>query len=105
MISEFEKEIAKIWASSSLASPTHCGLHIAAGLGPGSIIYAVPNTFIATAVSIVQTGADLCVVDVEPDTSLSATYKDRQAGTLGLAAAFSFYPRKNLDASAARAAP
>jgi dTDP-4-amino-4,6-dideoxygalactose transaminase len=160
MVKKFEKEFAEFVgvSSCSLVNSGTDALRfalIAAGVGPGSIVYTVPNTFIATAESIVQAGAGLRFVDVEPDTSLmsiellaqalkdysprpgivdaivpvhlygqcvdmdsltelakekgliviedaaqahGATYKDRQAGTLGLAAAFSFYPGKNLGA-------
>jgi dTDP-4-amino-4,6-dideoxygalactose transaminase len=160
MVRKFEKEFAEFVGVSSCSlvnsgtDALRFGL-IAAGVGRGSIVYTVPNTFIATAESIVQTGAGLRFVDVEPDTSLmsiellaealkdysprpgiidaivpvhlygqcvdmdpltelakekgliviedaaqahGATYKDHQAGTLGLAAAFSFYPGKNLGA-------
>jgi dTDP-4-amino-4,6-dideoxygalactose transaminase len=158
MVNDFEKEFAE-FVGASFCSLVNSGTDalrfalLAAGVGPGSIVYTVPNTFIATAESIVQTGAGLRFVDVEPDTSLmsiellaealkhysprpgivdaivpvhlygqcadmdalaeqaeekgliviedaaqahGATYKARQAGTLGLAAAFSFYPGKNL---------
>ena len=160
MVSAFEKQFAD-FVGAAACSLVHSGTDalrlalIAAGVGPGSVVYTVPNTFIATAELIVQTGAELRFVDVEPDTSLlsvellagtlkhhrsragvidaivpvhlygqcadmdainalaegsglivvedaaqahGATYKDRQAGTLGRAAAFSFYPSKNLGA-------
>jgi len=160
MVSSFEKEFANFVgaAACSLVNSGTDALRfalIAAGVGPGSVVYTVPNTFIATVESIVQAGGELRFVDVEPDSSLmsvellaralenyepragkvdavvpvhlygqcadmdainalaekkgliviedaaqahGATYKDRQAGTLGLAAAFSFYPGKNLGA-------
>jgi len=160
MVSEFEKEFAAFIGAKACCL-VHSGTDalrlalIAAGVGPGSVAYTVPNTFIATAESIVQTGAEVRFVDVEPDTSLmsvellaaaldqherrsgkidaivpvhlygqcadmdginalgrkhglvvvedaaqahGSTYKGRFAGTLGLAAAFSFYPGKNLGA-------
>lgn len=160
MVSGFEKQFAD-FVGASACSLVRSGTDalrlalIAAGVGPGSIVYTVPNTFIATAELIVQTGAELRFVDVEPDTSLmsveqlgaaltrhqrrgrivdaivpvhlygqcadmdainaladkyemivvedaaqahGATYKERQAGTLGIAAAFSFYAGKNLGA-------
>jgi dTDP-4-amino-4,6-dideoxygalactose transaminase len=160
MVSSFETEFADFvgTAACSLVNSGTDALRfalMAAGVGPGSIVYTVPNSFIATAEAIVQTGAKLRFVDVDPDSSLisvellakaledyetragrvdavvpvhlygqcadmdrinqlcgekgliviedaaqahGAKYKDRQAGTLGLAAAFSFYPGKNLGA-------
>jgi dTDP-4-amino-4,6-dideoxygalactose transaminase len=160
MVSAFETQFAEFVgaAACSLVNSGTDALRLAllaAGVGPGSVVYTVPNTFVATAESIVQTGAELQFVDVEPDTALmsverlaealsrqlrrpdtiaaivpvhlygqcadmdainalaqkeeliviedaaqahGATYKGRQAGTLGLAAAFSFYPGKNLGA-------
>lgn len=160
MVSTFERQFAEFVgvAACSLVNSGTDALRLAllaAGVGPGSVVYTVPNTFIATAESIVQTGAEVRFVDVEPDTALmsverlaealsrqprrpdtvaaivpvhlygqcadmdaineiaqkkefiviedaaqahGATYKGRQAGTLGLAAAFSFYPGKNLGA-------
>jgi dTDP-4-amino-4,6-dideoxygalactose transaminase len=160
MVGTFEKQFAEFVgvAACSLVNSGTDALRLAllaAGVGPGSVVYTVPNTFIATAESIVQTGAEVRFVDVEPDTALmsveqlakalsgqprrpdaiaaivpvhlygqcadmdainelarkhelvviedaaqahGATYKGRQAGTLGLAAAFSFYPGKNLGA-------
>lgn len=43
---------------------------LAMGVGPGSRVVTVPNTFIATTEAITQTGAQLSFVDVDPDTSL-----------------------------------
>lgn len=131
---------------------------IAMGVGPGSRVVTVPNTFIATTEAISQTGALFDFIDVDPATCLmdpnhledylkaafnirpkehrpsiiipvhlygqcadmdsilmlarqyglfvledaaqahGATYKGRRAGTMGDAAAFSFYPGKNLGA-------
>jgi len=120
------------------------------GIGAGKTVATVPNTFIATAEAITQTGARPVFVDIDPDTCLmdpeqleerakqqkidavvpvhlygqcadmdainriahrngmiviedaaqahGATYKGRAAGSLGVAAAFSFYPGKNLGA-------
>jgi len=159
-VNAFERQFAE-YVGAAACSLVHSGTDalrlalIAAGVGPGSVAYTVPNTFIATAEAIVQAGATLRLVDVEPDTCLmsadtlaraleshapragvvdaivpvhlygqcadmdpinrlaeakgmvivedaaqahGATYKGRQAGTLGLAAAFSFYPGKNLGA-------
>ena len=130
----------------------------ALGVGPGTSVITVPNTFVATAASITQAGGAIEFVDVDPDTCLmdpnalddhlkrrmsqstsglrpavvvpvhlygqccemeaivtiarryglkvledaaqahGATYRGRPAGSLGDAAAFSFYPGKNLGA-------
>lgn len=129
----------------------------AMGVGLGSRVVTVPNTFIATTEAISQTGALFDFIDVDPATCLmdpnrledylktafnkskehrpsavipvhlygqcadmdsvlalarqyglfvledaaqahGAMYKGRYAGTLGDAAAFSFYPGKNLGA-------
>ncbi|MBT3306241.1 MAG: DegT/DnrJ/EryC1/StrS family aminotransferase [Alphaproteobacteria bacterium] len=43
---------------------------MAMGIGPGSRVVTVPNTFIATTEAITQTGAQISFVDVDPDTSL-----------------------------------
>ena len=130
---------------------------MAVGVGPGTRVVTVPNTFIATIEAISQTGAKFDLIDIDEDTCLidlnqledflkkrfsgtkedrpmvilpvhlygqcadmdaindlatryeleiiedaaqahGARYKDRQAGKLGHAAAFSFYPGKNLGA-------
>lgn len=118
-------------------------------IGPGDEVITVANTFIATALSISQTGARPVLVDVDPVTynidpvaieaaitpttraiivvhfygqpadmdailavarqhqllvfedacqAHGARYRGRRVGTLGNAAAFSFYPTKNLGA-------
>jgi dTDP-4-amino-4,6-dideoxygalactose transaminase len=41
---------------------------LALGVGPGDVVLTVPMTFIATAASIVQTGARPGFVDIDPDT-------------------------------------
>jgi dTDP-4-amino-4,6-dideoxygalactose transaminase len=41
---------------------------LALGVGPGDAVVTVPNTFVATAEAILQTGAVLRLVDVEPGT-------------------------------------
>ena len=127
------------------------------GVGPGTSVITVPNTFIATAASITHSGGAIEFVDVDPETCLmdpnrleeflrrrsrsgrgpkprvvlpvhlygqcaemeaivdiarryemkvledaaqahGSLYRGRAAGTLGDAAAFSFYPGKNLGA-------
>ena len=160
MVRAFETEYAS-FVGASACSLVNSGTDalrfalIAAGVGRGSVVYTVPNSFIATTESIVQAGAEPHFVDVESDTALlsvellakaledhkprpgvtdaivpvhlygqcadmdainelaekkglivvedaaqahGATYKGRRAGALGTAAAFSFYPGKNLGA-------
>ncbi len=121
----------------------------AAGVGPGQEVILPANTFIATALAVVEAGATPILVDVEEGTGLidmalveaaitertravipvhlyghpcdmdrlaqiignrpimvledaaqahGALYKGRPCGSLGAAAAFSFYPTKNLGA-------
>ncbi len=132
---------------------------LALGVGPGTSVITVPNTFVATTAAITQAGGTIEFVDVEPDTGLmcpaaledhlkrrrharsgsnprpavvlpvhlygqcadmdaigniarrhgmkvledaaqahGSTYRGRPAGSLADAAAFSFYPAKNLGA-------
>lgn len=119
------------------------------GIGPGDEVIVPAHTFVASALAVDEVGADLVLVDVEPDTGLmdmgkldkaitgrtraimpvhlygqpadmdgliaaidgrdikiledacqahGARYKGRRCGSLGDAAAFSFYPTKNLGA-------
>ncbi len=121
----------------------------AVGVGPGDEVITAANSFIATALAITHTGADVRLVDVCPGTATidpdeiaravtprtkaivpvhlygrvaemhtvlaiaarhglaviedacqahGARYNGRRAGSLGIAAAFSFYPAKNLGA-------
>src|SRR5262249_37331621 len=122
----------------------------AAGIGPGDEVILPANTFIATALAVIEAGAIPVLVDVEAPTGLisveaaaasvtrrtaaiipvhlyghpcdmdglaeavagrdililedawqahGAFYKGRRCGSLGHAAAFSFYPTKNLGAA------
>ena len=118
-------------------------------IGPGDEVIVPAHTFVATAMAVDEVGAEVVLVDVEPDTGLmdvtqvaaaisgrtraiipvhlygqpvdmdglvaavdgrdikiledacqahGARYKGRRCGGLGDAAAFSFYPTKNLGA-------
>jgi dTDP-4-amino-4,6-dideoxygalactose transaminase len=107
----------------------------AAGIGSGDEVILPANSFIATALAVIEAGASPILVDVELETGLispaavaeavtgrtraiiavhlyghpadiflledscqahGARYKGRRCGSLGDAAAFSFYPTKNL---------
>ena len=151
-LDEFEREFARycgcehaIGLSSGTAA-LHLAL-VASGVGPGTEVITVPNSFIATVEAIVYTGATPVLVDVDPATfcmdparfeaaitprtkavipvhlygqpcdmdaissiaarhgiaviedacqAHGATLGGRRVGSLGTAAAFSFYPTKNL---------
>lgn len=54
-------------AVSSCTAALHLGL-LAAGIGPGDVVYTTPITFAATVHVIRHTGARPVLVDVEPDT-------------------------------------
>ncbi len=119
------------------------------GIGPGDEVIVPAHTYVATALAVDEVGAQVTLVDVEPDTGLmdmtlladaitertravipvhlyghaadmdalraaiagrhihvledaaqahGARYRGRRCGSLGDAAAFSFYPTKNLGA-------
>src|SRR6266550_2116735 len=83
-------------------------------IGPGDEVITAANSFIASALAISHAGATPVLVDVDPIRQLAekrgliviedacqahgARYKGRRTGSLGHAAAFSFYPGKNLGA-------
>jgi dTDP-4-amino-4,6-dideoxygalactose transaminase len=61
---------------------------MAAGVGPGDVVVTVPNTFVATAEAIIQTGATPQFVDVDPETfnmsadALRHYLEDKPAGAV-----------------------
>jgi dTDP-4-amino-4,6-dideoxygalactose transaminase len=151
-VEEFEREFAGfVGARRAVGTATGtdalCLALRAAGVGPGDEVITAPNTFTATAMAVVLSGARPVFVDVLPDTlnlnpalleaaitdraravipvhlygqpadmaeimdraedrgllviedacqAHGAAYKDKSAGTIGRAGAFSFYPTKNL---------
>jgi dTDP-4-amino-4,6-dideoxygalactose transaminase len=72
-VADFEREFAafcgaaRAVGASSGTSALHLGLQ-ALGVGPGDEVITVPNTFIATVETIVQTGARPVFVDVDDET-------------------------------------
>ncbi|MFO0968012.1 MAG: DegT/DnrJ/EryC1/StrS family aminotransferase [Gemmataceae bacterium] len=163
LVERFEEEFANYSGSRycvSLSSGTDALRFAlsALGVGPGTSVITVPNTFVATTAAITQAGGAIEFVDIDPDTCLmdpnaleehlerrmarpgagprptvvlpvhlygqccdmdaivaiarrfglkvledaaqahGATYRGRPAGSLADAAAFSFYPGKNLGA-------
>jgi dTDP-4-amino-4,6-dideoxygalactose transaminase/acetyltransferase-like isoleucine patch superfamily enzyme len=163
MVEQFEEDYARFCGSrycvgvSSGTDALRFAL-LAVGVGPGTSVITVPNSFVATAAAITQAGAAVEFVDVDPDTCLmdpaaleehlkrrlatpgsgprpaavvpvhlygqcadmeailtvarrhglkvvedaaqahGSRHHSRPAGSLGDAAAFSFYPGKNLGA-------
>lgn len=155
------KALAKLETDFAVLSGTQYGVGVASGtdaialglsacgIGPGDEVILPANTFIATLIGILRTGATPVVVDCDPDTALidltaaekaitartraivpvhlygqmvsphrlldlASTYdliifedaaqahlaerEGYRAGSIGVAAAFSFYPSKNLGA-------
>lgn len=54
-------------AANSATSALHLAC-LALGLGPGDVMWTVPNTFVATANVALQCGADVDFVDIDPET-------------------------------------
>lgn len=72
-VAEFERKFAKVMGAKHAIGVTSCtgGLHlalIALGIGPGDEVITTPMTFIATATSILESGAIPVFCDIEPDT-------------------------------------
>ncbi len=72
-VSEFEREFAQ-FCETKYCVAVNSGTDalrfamIAAGIGPGDEVITVPNTFIATAEAISQTGASIAFVDIDERT-------------------------------------
>ncbi len=72
-IERFEKTVAEYTgtkyavAVSSATAALHIGC-LAAGLGPGGLLWTVPNTFVASANCGLYCGADVDFVDIDPNT-------------------------------------
>jgi dTDP-4-amino-4,6-dideoxygalactose transaminase len=72
-VSEFEREFAQ-FCETKYGVAVNSGTDalrfalIAAGIGPGDEVITVPNTFIATAEAISQTGASVAFVDIDERT-------------------------------------
>ncbi len=70
-VEKFEKRVADycgVKYAVAVASAT-AGLHIAylaLGMGPGKLVWTVPNTFVATANAALYCGADVDFVDISP---------------------------------------
>jgi UDP-4-amino-4-deoxy-L-arabinose-oxoglutarate aminotransferase len=85
-VNEFEKNFAEYLKLKHAVGLTSCtaALHLsllALGVGPGDEVITTPMTFIATATSILHTGATPIFVDVEPDTALIDCSRIEQAIT------------------------
>ncbi|MGE4421197.1 MAG: DegT/DnrJ/EryC1/StrS family aminotransferase [Pseudodesulfovibrio sp.] len=65
---------------SSCTAALHLGL-LALGIGPGDEVITTPMTFIASATSIIHTGATPVLADVEPETGLLSPEAVRRAIT------------------------
>jgi dTDP-4-amino-4,6-dideoxygalactose transaminase len=75
VVEQFEQEFARFTGARhcvGVASGTDALRFalLAVGVGPGTSVITVPNTFIATAASITQTGGAIEFVDVDPATGL-----------------------------------
>lgn len=74
MVPRFEQAVAeKVGARHAVAmNSATSALHVAClalGLGPGDLLWTVPNTFVASANCGRYCGAEVDFVDIEPDTS------------------------------------
>jgi dTDP-4-amino-4,6-dideoxygalactose transaminase len=74
-VDEFEKKFAEYLRIKHAVALTSCtgAIHLsllALGIGPGDEVITTPMTFIATATTIIHTGATPVFVDVEPLTGL-----------------------------------
>lgn len=82
-VAEFEEAIASACGAryAVAVSSGTAGLHLAmlaAGLGPGDSVLVPANTFVASANCALYAGAEVRVVDIEPEThNLSITHLER----------------------------